>query len=305
MQNKTVLFFLLTLCISLFNIGHVSSQSYKKQMDRKAIKSMAGCYDVSFKYTETFAPEVDYEKAYDYTSAAFEWATLVEDSENKIVLQHLLIIQRDTAPAYIIKHWRQDWVYEASERMDFHKDNHWKYKPLVPADVTGTWTQSVYQVDDSPRYSGTATWTHVDGQSSWFHKADSPLPRREYSKRSDYNVMKRGNRVQIKPDGWLHEQDNDKVVRTDTADVLLVQEKGYNYYKRRPDTDCKAAMDYWKKNKAMWSEVRDVWTEVFDRKKDLKLAGKIDKKRLYEHLFFTDKQWTRPELETLIQKYVK
>jgi hypothetical protein len=79
------------------------AQNAKKQQDLEAIKSMAGCYSVEFKYTETFAPEVDYEKAYDYTSAAFEWAQIVEESDDKIVIQHLLIINDST----VIKHWRQ------------------------------------------------------------------------------------------------------------------------------------------------------------------------------------------------------
>jgi len=42
---------------------NASAQS-KKAQDLMAIKSMAGCYDIEFKYTETFAPEVDYEFAY-------------------------------------------------------------------------------------------------------------------------------------------------------------------------------------------------------------------------------------------------
>jgi len=50
------------------------------------------------------------------------------------------------------------------------------------------------------------------------------LPRREYSKRSDYNVMMRGNHVEITDEGWLHEQDNEKVIR----DKDLALEKAVN-----------------------------------------------------------------------------
>ena len=48
-------------------------------------------------------------------------------------------------------------------------------------DVKKQWTQKVYQVDDSPRYSGSATWVHVDGKRYWQNKTGAPLPRREYS----------------------------------------------------------------------------------------------------------------------------
>lgn len=279
----------------------LNAQNSKKELDLNAIKAMQGCYNVEFKYTETFAPEVDYEKAYDYTSAAFEWAQIVEETEDKVVLQHLLIINDST----IIKHWRQDWTFEKTNVYRFDGDNKWVYEPLKKKEVKGKWTQEVYQVDDSPRYTGTATWVHVDGISSWYNKADSPLPRREYSKRSDYNVLQRGNHVQILSYGWLHEQDNDKVIRKDGEDdVLLVQEKGYNTYEKRADIDCEAAQVWWEANKDKWATVRDVWSDVYAQKKDLEMKVKVDDKRLYEFLFFGNSFTEKEEIKTLLDRYV-
>ncbi|GLR16936.1 hypothetical protein GCM10007940_15510 [Portibacter lacus] len=279
----------------------LNAQSNQKAQDKAAIKAMLGCYDVEFKYTETFAPEVDYEQAYDYTSAAFEWAELIEETDDKIVIQHLLIIN----DSMIIKHWRQDWIYENNEIYTYDKDNQWSFNKLKNKEVKGTWTQNVYQVDDSPRYAGIATWVHADGISSWYNKADSPLPRREYSKRSDYNVMKRGNRVQITDYGWLHEQDNDKIIREDgKEDVLLVQEKGYNTYKKRPDNDCDSASKWWKDNKAMWVGVRDKWNDVLSEKQDIKLNAEVDDKKLFEHLFYSRKTWDKKEVGELIDQYL-
>lgn len=299
-RSKTLLN-TLVIILALFSAAATYAQETNKEKDKEAIKAMLGCYDVEFKYTETFAPEVDYEKAYDYTSAAFEWAELVEETEDKIVIQHLLIIN-DTM---IIKHWRQDWIYEADYQYRFDKKNKWVYEPLENGENIGKWTQNVYQVDDSPRYSGTATWTHVDGRSAWYNKADSPLPRREYTKRDDYNVMKRGNRVQITNLGWLHEQDNDKVIREDgKEDLLLAQEKGYNTYVKRPSEDCVSASTWWAENQEMWVGVRDKWADVLDQKTDLELHGKVDDKRLYEHLFFSNKDWKEDEVSDLIDKYI-
>tara|TARA_B110000046_G_scaffold173759_1_gene196739 strand:+ start:87871 stop:88797 length:927 start_codon:yes stop_codon:yes gene_type:complete len=295
----------LTLLTVLLLSASAIAQKDKKKLDLNAIKTMAGCYDVEFKYTETFAPEVDYEKAYDYTSAAFEWAEIVEETDDKIVLQHLLIINDTSGNSMIIKHWRQDWTYEKQNLYRFDKNNRWVFEPISKKEAQGTWTQEVYQVDDSPRYTGTATWTHVDGASTWYNKADSPLPRREYTKRSDYNVMKRGNRVQILPNGWLHEQDNDKVIREEgKEDVLLVQEKGYNTYKKRKDSDCKAAQEWWTNNQEKWAIVRNIWDGVYGAEKQLELKAEVEGKKLYEHLFFNPQYSKKAEIKALVEKYV-
>ena len=186
----------------------MATSQEKKELDRQAILDMCGCYEVSFKYTETFAPEIDYEKHLDYTSKALELALPIVDEDNKISLQHLLVLNDTT----VIKHWRQDWLYENQAVFHYDKDNNWVFTQLPANAVKGQWTQKVYQVDDSPRYSGSSTWVHFDGRHYWENRSDSPLPRREYTKRSDYNVMSRGNRQEITANGWVHEQDNTKLI---------------------------------------------------------------------------------------------
>ncbi|MEL6389574.1 MAG: DUF6607 family protein [Bacteroidota bacterium] len=294
--------YLLTL-ISFFTLASLFAQNEatKKSQDREAILAMSGCFDVSFKYTETFAPEVDYEKGYDYTSGALEYSKVVESSDDKIVLQHLLVLN----DSMIIKHWRQDWTFEKESYHNFYKDNVWHVKQVDQDEITGTWTQEVFQVDDSPRYSGHATWTHVDGRSEWYRKADSPLPRREYTKRDDYNLMKRGNRVRVIDEGWVHEQDNDKVIREDDKDdVLLVQEKGYNNYVRKPDSECQAAIDWWAANHEKWDTVREIWDGVYASHQTLELVNKVNDKRLYEHLFFNPMYEKREAISDLIATYI-
>lgn len=274
----------------------------KKEKDQKAIKDMCGCYEVTFEFTETFAPEVDYEKAYDYKSAGLEWVQPVEDKDDKIVLQHLLVIN-DTM---VIKHWRQDWLYENTNFYRFNKDSQWKFEKKPADEVKGQWTQNVYQVDDSPRYSGSASWVHVDGKTYWENKSDSPLPRREYTKRSDYNVMKRGNRHEITSDGWIHEQDNDKIIRKDgEEDVLLVQEKGINTYKKVDDSKCKIAQDWWKENEKTWKIVRQKWNDVLAKNTDLKLKPKVNDKHLYEYLFYGDTARNKKEISALVDQFIE
>lgn len=297
-MRKLTLLGMLTLTISLF----AQAEKSKKQQDIETIKGMCGCYEVTFKYTETFAPEIDYEKHLDYTSGALEWAELIEDENNKLSIQHLLLVS-DTM---VIKHWRQDWEYENQDVFYYDKDNTWKFKTLSEEDVKGQWTQKVFQVDDSPRYSGSATWIHVDGKHYWENKTDSPLPRREYTKRKDYNVMLRGNRQEITDNGWLHEQDNDKIVREDgQEDVMLAQEKGYNVYTKVADEKCKPAKDWWTNNNKFWAKVRNSWDDVYNRTGELTLRKSIDKQPLFMHFYSLEKENAkRSDISALLQKFI-
>lgn len=278
----------------------VFSQS-KKDSDKQAIKDMCGCFSVTFKYTETFAPEVDYEKAYDYNAEALEWAQVIEEDDNTISIQHLLVLH-DTM---VIKHWRQDWLYENQDLFVYDKDNHWKYKKLDEASVKGQWTQKVYQVDDSPRYSGSATWIHNDGKHYWENTSDSPLPRREFSKRSDYNLFRRGNRHEITSTGWIHEQDNDKIIRqTGKEDVLLVQEKGYNVYTKVDNSLCKAATTWWKNNKDFWANTRAEWNKIFERRTDITLKKEVDNLPLSRYLIPSVLKQKSVNAKTVINKFI-
>ncbi|MCG9794159.1 DUF6607 family protein [Flavobacterium algicola] len=278
-------------------------QANKKE-DIKAIKSMCGCYEVKFNFAETFQYAKDtavYIPSKTKHESALEWVELVEDSPNKIMLQHLLIV----SDAIIIKHWRQDWLYENTDLYTYNQDNNWKYIKLAKKDVKGQWTQKVFQVDDSPRYEGTATWTHVDGKKYWMNVADAPLPRREITKRNDYNVLKRRNIHEITTTGWNHEQDNDKLIRTENGkDIILAQEKGFDSYTKVADSKCIAAQKWWGENKTIWKNVRDKWDTVFAQNKDLTLEDKVNRKRLYSLLFDLKPGAKKEETDAIIDSFV-
>ena len=126
----------------------------------------------------------------------------------------------------------------------------------------------------------------MDGKTYWENTTDAPLPRREYTKRSDYNVTLRTNRHEITKDGWVHDQDNSKIVRENgKEDFILADEKGFNTYNRVDDSKCEAAAKWWEENKEFWAVVRDTWDSIYKRNKDLELHAKVDGKRLYEVLF--------------------
>lgn len=284
-MKKVINILLVTLLASSYSFG----QS-KIDQDKQAIKSMCGCYDVGFNFIETFnySDDSTYMKSYEKHAGALELAVLVEDSEGKVSIQHLLVIDND-GEMMIIKHWRQDWLYENTGFYMFDHDNNWLYQEKNAEEVQGQWTQKVFQVDDSPRYEGSSSWVHVDGKSYWENTTDAPLPRREYTQRSDYNLTIRSNRHEITKEGWVHDQDNKKIVREDgTEDQLLAEEKGHNTYVRVEDSKCQSANTWWEENGAFWSNARMSWDKIYGKEKDLELEDKVEGKHIYDILFGMD-----------------
>lgn len=297
----------LTLGLLLIGMSAFTAQT-KLQQDAEAIKAMSGCYKVTFNFAETFSPDSAYVKHDNYSSWAYELVKVIEDEPKHISLQHLLIVNEDQDPM-VIKHWRQDWDYENTQFYMFHQYNpatkgqEWKYVEKTPQEVKGQWTQKVYQVDDSPRYEGTATWVHYDGRHYWENTTDAPLPRREYSKRYDYNVTQRTNRQEIKDYGWLHEQDNAKVLRTPEGDQIIAYEKGWNTYEKVDQAKCEAAEAWWQENQQVWKNVRKAWQNRFDTKQDLNLWPKKEGQAMYQSFFDLAPQANVEDATKIIQEF--
>ncbi|WP_299008555.1 DUF6607 family protein [uncultured Tenacibaculum sp.] len=299
-MNKILLSCIILLCTLTIN-----AQS-KKKKDRQAIKDMCGCYEVTFNFAETFNNSKDslYKPSKTKKDKGLEWAELIVDENNKISIQHLLQVGNPANP-HIVKHWRQDWLYENTDFYMYNGDNNWLFQTKPKSEVKKQWTQKVYQVDDSPRYEGSGTWVHVDGKSYWENTTDAPLPRREYTKRSDYNVTERGNRHEITNYGWLHDQDNKKIIReAGKEDIVIAHEKGYNTYVKVPDSRCKAAQNWWRKNQEKWQLVRNKWDEVYGRNTNLSLENKVDNKPLYKHLF-SEETSEEKQINKTIESFVK
>jgi hypothetical protein len=278
----------------------------KKNKDLASIKAMCGCFEVSFNFAETFSYSKDstYQASKNKYDKALEWVQLVDSNEDFVSMQHLLIVG-DVLNPYVIKHWRQDWMYENTDSFPYTIDNTWPYKSNDASEVTGQWTQRVFQVDDSPRYEGSATWVHVDGRSFWSSTADAPLPRREITKRQDYNVTLRRNHHEIFDWGWSHDQDNDKLIReVNKKDVVLAQEKGYNTYKKVENERCIAAQVFWKDNKDMWTMVRKEWNTIFSMRQNIKLKNKVEGKRLYQYLFTLESDTKSEEIYEIINSFL-
>ncbi len=301
MQKNTSLL----LCL-IFSVITLQAQN-KKELDKNSIKEMCGCYEVSFNFAETFNYSTDslYKPSPQEISRGLEWAELLEDKDDKIVIQHLLQVGTKEGP-YIVKHWRQDWLYENTEFYAYDAANTWKYIDKPASEVEGQWTQKVFQVDDSPRYEGSGSWVHVDGKHYWESTSDAPLPRREDTKRSDYNVTVRGNRVELADFGWIHDQDNGKVVReAGKEDILVAKEKGYNTYVKVDDSRCEASREWWKEHNEKWALVRAKWETVFNRDHDLTLKEKVSNKSMFKFLLDEEEYSEKTAIDGVIDSFIE
>ena len=280
---------------------------HSKDSDMQAIESMCGCFKVGFNFAETFnySQDSNYMPSTIYTSGALEYVHIIDRQDNLINLQHTLVLGSAESP-FIMKHWSQEWVYEGTDVYEYQSNNKWSRRSFNVDSINGQWTQKVYQVDDSPRYEGSASWIHIDGRSFWESTSYAPLPRREYTKRSDYNITLRRTRHELTSNGWIQDQDNDKIIRDSLgSNYVLAQEKGFNTYTRVDDSLCQAAADWWTKNDRFWSHVRDVWDRVFEENSNLTLKSSYNNQKLYEILFSIDPKTSKKEIKKIILNFVE
>lgn len=264
----------------------------KMEKDRRAILAMQGAYRTSFQFIETAGFAQDYKPAQPYFSWGTENIHLLEDRGDFISLQHTLVMyfqQEDGAISepMIMKHWRQDWRYEQKRFHEYSNDNQWSALTLTAAESAGKWVQSVYQVDDSPRYQVAGEWQHGAGFSSWYSEMFTrPLPRREFSVRDDYNMLEGIHQITITPRGWIHEQKNQKLLRENGKDVYLAAETGFDRYERIVSPDLATqANKYWDTTGEYWQAVRNQWNILFSDNPSLTLKKRHEGKKLYEYHF--------------------
>jgi hypothetical protein len=257
---------------------------------------MAGDYRVTFDFLEieVFQPRAERDKP--YQSWGTERVYVDSDTGTSISLVHILdmrIVQDDgkLSEPIVTKHWRQSWQYEPRELVEYKGGNRWDKRKLGSADRAGQWSQTVYQVDESPRYASLGHWTHSGSFSTW-SSGDTwrPLPRREWSVRSDYQVLLGTNRHTITSTGWLQEENNLKLVlakdgTVDSARPYLAREYGVARYSRIRGTDFGAADEYYQRTRSFWTRVLADWTQLFQEHASISLRAPVDQAGLFRKLF--------------------
>ncbi|MEM1437655.1 MAG: DUF6607 family protein [Pseudomonadota bacterium] len=282
----------------------------KTDRDRLAILAMRGEHRVDFHFMETVRLGPDYERHDDKTTGAFEVVYVVENTAKQIVLQHVLVMPGGG----VIKHWRQDWTFEAPTRFEFVENQTWAVTDLPVEKTRGAWTQCVYEVSDAPRYCGTGKWNHRYGVSTWTSdRTWRPLPRRDYTKRDDYNAINAENRHTVTAHGWTHEQDNTKTVRDGRETMTtLVREFGFNDYRRIEGYDFAPGAEYWAKTGDYWQDVRAAWSRRLQPGDTLYIDTAVDGMPIITGTFgqaAEAEDWSQAkrqeEIETLLNTYTR
>ncbi len=117
--------------------------------------------------------------------------------------------------------------------------------------------------------------------------------------------MKRTNVHEITSTGWIHDQDNDKIVRSEKGDdIVLAQEKGHDVYTKVDDSKCKAAHNWWTVNTTLWKSVRDKWETVYKTDTNLSLQKAVDNQPLFMKLFSLKPDATKEEISRIIDSYI-
>ena len=255
------------LFLPLIFIANISAALASSPLeDREAILAMAGNFKVTFDFEETYPIAPNYKPlSKPYHEAAIEVVTIAENTQERITLQHLLVVGED-GKFQVIKHWAQVWTWQDPCILDYagsDGEDLWERKILSAEAVKGSWSQLVTSVDDTPRYEGIGKWTHDLGESSWISEPTRrPLPRREYEIRDDYDYLIATNRHTLTPTGWVHSQDNRKVVDREGKKFVVARETGLNQYFRTNDPIAATATAWWKENATVWNSIRNFWIDA-------------------------------------------
>jgi hypothetical protein len=253
-----------------------------RDRDRAAILALAGDFRASFDFLETLLYEPGAGPARPYRSWGTEEIRVLEERPDFVSLQHTLVMfaigdDGDRQGPFVQKHWRQDWQYEPERQLAYLSDGRFGLRPVAAAERRGAWSQTVYEVDDGPRYAAIGRWDHGGQRSLWRSAVTwRPLPRREHSVRSDYQVLAGDTRLTVLPTGWVHEQENEKLVLPapeGQPPVSRGREIGISRYERIESFDFSAADAYWTATAPFWSAVRAAWAERVESGVDFQVAG--------------------------------
>ena len=235
------------------------------ERDRQSILAQAGQWRVRFDMRENVSFREGYTPLEEKLSAGDEIVRVVYDDGDRISLQHILVMGDNNGNVHIIKHWRQDWVYQPETVLTYAGPNRWTLTPVPEDQRRGAWAQTVWQTDDSPRYGGVGRWAYDHGVAEWSSAPTwRPLARRDAVRDPVYNRYLGTNRHALTPAGWVHLQDNVKMGPSegDDADLTaIVQEDVINTYRKVDNYDPKPGDDYWAATKDYWAGVRAAWDE--------------------------------------------
>jgi hypothetical protein len=262
-----------------------------QERDRRAILAMAGSYRVAFDFLEVANYAGDGARPRPYQSWGTEKVYVDRNEPGFVSLVHMLemrIVGQDgkISEPMVTKHWRQDWRYEPDQVIEHADGNRWMRRDLSRDERRGVWSQTVYQVDESPRYGSIGRWEHNAAFSTWV-SADTarPLPRREWSVRKDYQLLFGTNRHTVTPLGWIQEENNLKRTAGGAALPYVGREYGVARYERLKDADFAAADKQYAQTREYWDAVLAVWGEIWASRRQVAVKENSDQSGAFMGLF--------------------
>lgn len=267
-----------------------------KERDRRAILAMAGHYQVTFDFLEIMGYRDDFKRDRPYQSWGTEAVYVLANEPDFISLQHIMVMVfvdqdgKESEPM-VMKHWRQDWRYQPKNQLVYHHNKQWRLEKISASERKGAWSQTVYQVDDSPRYASYGVWQHNSSFSTWVSQTTRrPLPRREHSVRNDYDVLEGFNRHTITRYGWVQEEENWKLVLNESGlpvanDPYISKEMGLARYRHIIDFDFSAGDNYMATAGQFWADVRAEFDRVINNNKGFSLHRPENAPPLFLPLF--------------------
>lgn len=279
--------------------------------DRAAILALAGAYLVDYRFEETVTLRAGYEPALPYAASATELVLVAEDAEDRVVLQHLLLIGE---PARVVKHWQQAWAHAPGGAVQLVGENRWQRRPFVGADQPGVWSRTVTEADGAPGYAAWGRWSHEAGVSGWSASTAvfAPPPRREADRRGDYNTLLVLDRVTLTPDGWVQEQQITKGGFADDTPALARESGVVRYRRAETPADFEQGRSYWQRVGPYWAQVRQAWAAVFADGGAVSLREQVDGRPRWRRLFglaesmgrSADAEAVRREIDAVLGDYV-
>lgn len=265
--------------VALAQTPSSTSAASALERDRQSILAQQGQFKVRFDMRETVSFQDGYTPLDPKSSGGNEIVRLVSDDGERISLQHILVMEHE-GQSIVVKHWRQDWVWEPETVLTYAGPDQWTLTPVPEAERRGAWSQTVWQTDDSPRYGGVGRWSHANGMAEWTSGPTwRPLARRDATRNPVYDRYLGTNRHALTPTGWVHIQDNMKLASSQGAEgdlVAMVQEDVVNTYVKFDAYDPAPGDTYWAATKDYWAEVRQAWDDTITAYGGMRLEEEPD-----------------------------
>lgn len=230
------------------------------QKDLLAMQALPGCFLVAKRAVDTFRLQKEYKASLPYNENYHVFIVAEAIGAGKKGTRFQFIEQRE---AEVRKGQTLEWRWQEIEMILFRKPFFWQKVSLNEGITRNTWMLRKYFASGDPNYQCIASWHHSFNHHSWECFTWSPLPERERSQRSQYNVLARGAVYRATHLGWRHEQNNEKVLLEAGRADWLAQERVEIDYRKVHPKECRKASTYWRNNKNIWHDVQEQWARIF------------------------------------------